>query len=402
MITRLQKEASNLRLLKILIACVVFLVMFPTFSIAAEKVVSKLKTDISFKNEIENAIGKGLTWLASKQNSGGWWSQEEHPALTALVLTAFRGEPSGFYKKKYEQTINKGYDYLLKNVKPDGSIYGKDVYINYNTAVCMTAFLVANRPEYENIIRKARNYLIGSQHDEGEKGMGDSPYDGGIGYGRTDKNPDLSNTMLALEAIYYTRYLKSETGKDYEAKDLNWNAAIQFISRIQHMRGYNDQKWVSDDSYNKGGFVYFPGNSRAGEMTLSDGRVALISYGSMSYAGLLSYIYAQLDKDDPRVKAVYDWLVRNYTLEENPGMGKSGLYYYYHTMAKALTAYGVDVLVLKGETKVNWREALAKRLLDLQKAEGFWVNEDGRWWENDPILVTSYATITLEMIWRGL
>ena len=41
------------------------------------------------------------------------------------------------------------------------------------------------------------------------------------------------------------------------------------------------------------------------------GRVALRSYGSISYAGLLSYIYADLKRNDPRVLAVFEWLRRN-------------------------------------------------------------------------------------------
>jgi len=49
-----------------------------------------------------------------------------------------------------------------------------------------------------------------------------------------------------------------------------------------------------------------------------DGRVALRSYGSISYAGLLSYIYADLQRDDPRVQAAFDWLRGNYTLDEIP------------------------------------------------------------------------------------
>jgi squalene-hopene/tetraprenyl-beta-curcumene cyclase len=384
-----------------LIAAIVILV--PFFSEAADKIVASSRTDVSFKNELANAIGRGLTWLASQQKAGGSWSQEELPAMTALALMSFQGDPSGFYKNKYADTINKGYAFLLKNVKPDGSISVGDLYINYNTAVCATALVVANRPEYEGIIKKARNYIIGSQHDEGEPGMGDSPYDGGIGYGRTDKNPDLSNTMLALEALYYTRYLRNEKGDDHETKDLNWKAAIQFITRTQHMPGYNDQKWVSDDPYNKGGFAYFPGNSKAGEMPLPDGRTTLRAYGSMSYAGLLSYIYADMDKNDPRVKAVYDWLTRNYTVEENPGFGATGLYYYYYTMTKALTAYGANSLTLKDGKVVNWRSDLAKRLLNLQKSEGYWINDkDSRWLENDPVLVTSYTLMALEMIWRGL
>jgi len=57
-----------------------------------------------------------------------------------------------------------------------------------------------------------------------------------------------------------------------------------------------------------------------GETNPATGRVTLRSYGSISYAGLLSYIYAQLKRDDPRVVAALDWLKANYTLDENPGM----------------------------------------------------------------------------------
>ena len=122
----------------------------------------------------------------------------------------------------------------------------------------------------------------------------------------------------------------------------------------------------------------------------------------MSYAGLLSYIYADLKKDDPRVLAVYDWLKENYTLEENPGMGQQGLYYYYHTMAKALSACDVNVLRLTHEKTIDWRKELSLKLINLQKNDGYWVNETGRWWEADPVLVTAYAMISLDIIYRGL
>ena len=71
------------------------LILLPVF-VSAQNVVPKSRVDHSLKNEVQNAIGRGLTWLASKQNPGGWWSQEEHPALTGLVLTAFQGDPVGF------------------------------------------------------------------------------------------------------------------------------------------------------------------------------------------------------------------------------------------------------------------------------------------------------------------
>jgi squalene-hopene/tetraprenyl-beta-curcumene cyclase len=122
----------------------------------------------------------------------------------------------------------------------------------------------------------------------------------------------------------------------------------------------------------------------------------------MSYAGLLSYIYADLRRDDPRVNAVLDWLRANYTLTENPGMGQQGLFYYYHTMAKALTLYGAEAIETKEGKKIKWREDLALKLIDLQQPNGSWGNPSGRWFEKDPDLVTSYAVIALDLIYKGL
>lgn len=374
----------------------------PLSSQAAGKVVTQSQPDVSLRNEAENAIGKGLTWLANKQQPGGWWAQTEHPALTAMILTAFQGDPSNFYKRKYEQNIKLGYDYLASNVKPDGSIYVKDLK-NYNTALSMMAFLVANNTAYEPILKNGRKFLISQQDDFGDKGMGDHPLDGGMGYSGSYKNSDINNTTLALEALHYTRYLKSDVANDPETKDLNWKAAAQFISRTQNLQGTNDQPFASNDPDNKGGFVYFPENSMAGQATLPDGKVVYRSYGSASYNGLLSLTYAQVDVKDPRVKAVLDWLNRNYSLEENPGMGQAGLFYYYHMMAKGLSLAGVDTLTLKDGKKLKWRPALAKRLLDLQASDGSWVNQqNGRFWERDPHLVTAHAILTLEILYRGL
>ncbi len=360
------------------------------------------KRDLSLKMEVQHAIEKGLIWLKAARNPKGYWSMTEHPALTGLVLTAFMGDPSKRYKAQRPDFIQKSYDFILKNVKPDGGIYHKYL-ANYNTAVAMVALQVANQSSYKPILQKARNFLVGLQGDFNEKGVIDSPFDGGLGYGGRYKHSDMSNTVLALEAFYYTNYLRSDADEsDIELKKLNWPAVIKFLERSQNLPSHNDQSWASDDPQNKGGFIYFPGNSKAGEAKLPSGKTVLRSYGSISYAGLLSYIYADMDRDDPRVKGVFDWLQSFYTLEENPGMGAEGLYYYYHTMAKALSIYGVDELVLKDGRKVNWRKDLALKFLDLQNADGSWVNTSGRWWERDPVLVTSYAVIAMEIIYRGL
>jgi squalene-hopene/tetraprenyl-beta-curcumene cyclase len=114
-------------------------------------------------------------------------------------------------------------------------------------------------------------------------------------------------------------------------------------------------------------------------------------------------IYADVKADDPRVTAVRDWISRHYTLKENPNMGAQGLFYYYHTMAKALAAANVNRIEKKDAEPVDWRTDLAVRLFDLQKSDGSWVNDESkRWMEDDGILVTSYALLALEQIYHSL
>jgi squalene-hopene/tetraprenyl-beta-curcumene cyclase len=115
----------------------------------------------------------------------------------------------------------------------------------------------------------------------------------------------------------------------------------------------------------------------------------------MTYAGLKSMIYAGLERDDPRVKAAYQWIRRHYTLEENPGMGPQGLYYYYHTFAKALGAVG-EVRITDADGKPHdWRAELAAELISRQQPDGSWVNSNTRWLEGDPNLVTGYSLLAL-------
>jgi squalene-hopene/tetraprenyl-beta-curcumene cyclase len=352
-----------------------------------------LPGNLSLRHEVRHAIEKGRAWLESKQNTNGCWSSPDHPALTALVLTALIGPSPA---NPATPAIDKGYAYLLSCVQPDGGIYGKEVQ-SYNTSVVLSALALRNRPQDRLVIQNARRYLIGLQVGDGPPGETNSPFSGGIGYGGSDRRPDLSNTALALEALYESRPTVQDAN-GLKAPDLNWKAALRFVQCCQNLPGSNPLPWASDDPANKGGFIYAPGRSNAGETNLPSGRVAYRSYGSMTYAGLLSYIYADLKSDDPRVTSALDWLRGNYTVEENPAMGAQGLYYYYVLMAKALTFVGVDILETKDGRNVSWREELALKLINLQKADGFWANDNGRWWEKDPILDSAYAVTAMEII----
>lgn len=357
--------------------------------------------DESLRHEVQRAIDRGVAWLLANQNSNGWWTTPDHPAITALALVALNGEPSGKHLKQPTPAIQRGYAFLLASAKPDGGIYATNM-ANYNTSLSLLALVSANRPEYDAVARKARAFIVGTQVDFGEPGRLDTPFDGGVGYGNKYSHSDLNNTLIALEALYHSKRLVTDT-KIADTKDLDWQAAINFLQNCQNLPAVNAQPWVSGDAANKGGFIYYPGNSMAGGVTNSaTGRVALRSYGSASYAGLLSYIYADLKRDDARVTAVLDWLRANYTLEENPGMGAQGLYYYLHLLTKGLTAAQIHELETKDGRRVNWRRDVALRLMNLQKRDGSWENDNARWWEKETALTTSYSLIALEMVWRGL
>jgi squalene-hopene/tetraprenyl-beta-curcumene cyclase len=353
------------------------------------------ETDVSFRHEIQRAIEKGNDFLKSSQNSNGWWSTPDHPSVTALALSAMMGEPNARLKNSTE--VKKGYAHILSCAQPDGSIYVTNLQ-NYNTSISMMGLLAAQEPKYDAVLRRARAYVVGSQVDMGEKGRLDTPYDGGVGYGSKYPHSDMNNTLTALEALHYSKHLVQDQPG---AKELNWAAAARFLEQCQQLPS-NQQDWVSQDAKDRGGFVYYPGNSMAGGVTNASGKVALRSYGSISYAGLLSYIYADVKQSDPRVQAVMDWLRANYSLEENPGMGPQGYYYYLHLMTKALNASRVDSFDVKDGRKVDWRREVAMRLINLQKSDGSWQNDNGRWWEKDSNLVTAYAVLSLEIIHRGL
>lgn len=335
---------------------------------AYSTVYAAVEIDEGLKSEVKAAIDRGLRWLKDQQEEDG--SYMHHPGMTALVATAFMRSPR-HYTEDDGPFLKNAIKYLEGMAKPDGSIYDQDLP-NYNTSVSLMALTETKNPTYNEIIQRAQRYLMALQADEGEGYTPDDKMYGGMGYGG-DLRPDMSNLQFSLKAL-----------KDSGVSDDTdvWEKAIKFIERCQNRSESNDQSWAGDD----GGFVYYPGYSMAGGTR---------SYGTMTYAGILSFIYANVDKNDDRVQSAVRWIKDNYTLEENPPIGAQGLYYYYHTMAKALSIYGEPIITDSSGVQHNWYDELARKILESQKPEGHWINEEDRWMEAMPVLTTAYAVLTL-------
>ncbi|UCF33656.1 MAG: terpene cyclase/mutase family protein [Phycisphaerales bacterium] len=336
------------------------------------------------------AIAQGVAFLVASQREDGGWEAfgRTHPAITALVLKCLLEEPA--YGTEHP-VVRRGLAFLMRFVHPDGGIYVEGEGMrNYHTSVALMALSSAKEPAYKETIQKAQAFLQKLQWDEGEGYGPSATWYGGQGYGHS-KRPDLSNTQMMLEAL-------KQSG--LPADDPAYKKALAFVSRCQMLSETNDQAFArgSDD----GGFVYTPANdgeSKAGTVVV-EGKPRLRSYGSMTYAGFKSMLYAQVDRNDVRVQRAYEWIRRYYTLDQNPNMplaqSKEGLYYFYHVFARALDAWGEEIIVDARGKPHRWREELCLKLAELQQPDGSWFNEEDRWYEGNPHLVTAYAVRALQ------
>ncbi len=358
-----------------------------------------LALDKAHYDKAKATIAKGLAYLKSTQDPSGAWTPRPGPAVTAMVATVLLDQP-GVDLKSPE--LAKALAYIQSKVHPNGGIYSDDTpgLENYNTSICLSALArISSEPGIGPIIQHAQDYLRHLQWSDqvdpaGHKVDKNHPFYGGAGYGRSGR-PDLSNTQMMIQGLH-------DSGLD--CNDPAFQRALVFITRCQ---GTPANKMLGDKIVPDGGFIYSTSagkdkigvpTSPAGTVTMEDGTTRLATYGSMTYAGFKSYLYAKLNRNDPRVQAALGWIEHHYTLDRNPGLGPKdqGLYYYYLTFARALHAWGEPTITTADGVKHDWRVELIDKLASLQRPDGSWVNNADRWMEGDPNLVTAYALLALD------
>lgn len=332
-------------------------------------------------NALQQSRKRGLDFLRTTQSEDGSWTTSQVPGIGGLVVMA--ALKSGL--EPDDPMVKKGIAYLENFIQADGGVYSPKSGLNtYETCVALQVFIEANKDgRYDKQIANAEKYLKKEQWDEGEgKDKSDVNY-GGAGYGPKSR-PDLSNTQFLMDAL---------KAAGVKSDDPAFQKALVFVSRSQNLESEANTTAFAA-KVNDGGFYYTPvGSGSSGAGKTDNG--GLRSYGTMTYAGLKSMVYAGVGADDPRVKAATAWIRKHYSVESNPGMDQQGLYYYYHTFAKSLDAIGDAELEDATGKKHDWRRELTAQLVKVQQENGSWVNTERRWQEGDPNLVTAFALLAL-------
>jgi squalene-hopene/tetraprenyl-beta-curcumene cyclase len=330
--------------------------------------------DPHLRAQAKASIARGLDFLRQRQAPDGSWSRSV--GITALDVRAFLESPLG-YSEKNGKVITQPLAFILSRNHPNGSISEGDVNSAYNTSTSIMALVATNDPRYRATIDAGQRYLESVQVDEREGYTPDKPWYGGIGYS-DDARPDMPNQFMALQAL---------KASSLDPKSPVWQRAIKFLDRSQNRSESNDQKWAGND----GGFIYMPGKNTGPFQGTQ-------SYGTETAAGLISLLYAGVDKKDPRVQDAFNWMRRHYTLDYVPGSdgSQAGIYFYYYAFAYCMQAMGQPIIVDGHGRRHNWRNDIVRKLVGLQRADGSWINsKSSLWWQDNPDLVTAWSVNAL-------
>lgn len=343
------------------------------FAAAPAHAASRL--DPHLRAEAKASIKRGLDFLRKRQAADGSWSRSV--GITALDVRAFLESPLG-YSEKNGKVITQPLAYILAEGHPNGSISESNENGAYNTSTSIMALVATDDPRYRTAIEAGQRYLKSVQFDQADGVTPDQPRYGGIGYETDDSQPDMPNQFLALQAL---------KASSLDPKSPVWQRAIKFLDRSQNRSESNDQKWAGND----GGFLYRPGGNDPPFKGTE-------SYGTSTAEGLISLLYAGVDKKDPRVQAAFNWIRRHYTLDSVPGTdgSQAGVYFYYYAFAYCMQAMGQPIIVDGHGRRHNWRNDIVRKLLSLQRADGSWVNsKSSLWWQDNPDLVTAWSVNAL-------
>ena len=326
--------------------------------------------------KIEDAVERGLEWLASTQNDDGSWGSRNYvAAYTGFGLLCYLGRCETPMSPKYGANVLRAITYLVDvGMKNDGKLTNNDAdkQWSYEHAIAVYALAEAftfckqldiNIPNLEDVVKRAGQFLIDHQNANGGWAYH---------YAKQGGHVDTSVTGWQLQSLKALEY----TGIQFDGLVRAANRGVDYMESAQGTHG---------------GFGYRTGNAPAGNH----------GYFTMTGGGVLALqLWGKGNTSAVRNGAKY--------IEDNSKFEYDSRY------ADLLGLYYESQAMLNrgGEQWRKYNEMFRDELLSAQNTDGSWrrpaTNADGRIRAVAPRFVqsTHYRTclniLTLENYYRFL
>lgn len=282
--------------------------------------------------ETDEAIRRGLEWLASQQNADGSYgtgAYRGNVAVTSLAGLAFMASGSTPGRGPYGAHIGKALQYVLDNTSPSGFVsvpnaatHGPMYSHGFGTLFLAEAYGMTHRAEIREKLEKAVRLIVDTQNGEG-----------GWRYQPVRNDADLSVTICQINALRAARnagiFVPKETVE----------ACIRYVKQAQNPDG---------------GFKYMLQGGGSAFPRSAAGVVALMS------AGL--YEGDEIDKGIEYLK--------QFIPEIKIGPRYS---HYFYGQYYAIQAFWIR----GGQDWAEWYPAIRNELINKQSSEGFWSDSIG-------------------------
>jgi hypothetical protein len=337
--------------------------------------------------QTEEAIERGLVFLARHQSPNGRWTLEgmgesvalnSDTAATALALLAYLGAGYNHREHDYAKVVNDGLTYLLENQKDDGDLYLPNddksnqavwLYSHGIAALALTeAFGMTQDPELKEPAQRALDFIVAAQ----DKDYGGWRYSPGVG-------SDTSVTGWMMMALRSGELAGLEVPTKAYDRNRRWLEFAQASRSETHLFRYNP--FAPDTPTQRHGRDPSP---------------------TMTAVGLLMRLYDGWRRDREAMTRGAEYLLANLPATGTPRDPKRDTYYWY---------YGTQVMFHMGsEYWEQWNGALHPLLITTQVKDGPLM---GSWDPRRPVpdrwsphagrlYVTTLNLLSLEVYYRHL
>jgi hypothetical protein len=231
---------------------------------------ARAEGDWEITPESQQALDRGLRWLARNQGPNGNWESNDL-GLVSLGALAFLADGHTPGRGEYGEVVEKALDYVLRNAKPSGLLNIADAHRDmYNhglsTFVLGQAYGMTNDPRFGPVLDRALKLIANTQCD-----------DGGWRYeARRDKRGnDLSLAVMQAKA------LRSAVDSGLEVPPEVIDLAIKGVRAHYTPKGIGRGKKPQDERTLRqlpGQFTYTPGGNATTAMAAC-GVVCLQEFG---------------------------------------------------------------------------------------------------------------------------